>query len=63
MNTNKPSAQEIIQVNILLQDFADNYLSKLPLFNEPLTNIEESIVRTYILFQLRKHGCPPEEVT
>jgi hypothetical protein len=59
--TEKPTAAELAKVNAMVEEFYTEYLSKT-LLGEPLTRPEQSLLKTFCLYQLRAKKTPPEEV-
>lgn len=48
----KPTAEELAKVNEMVEDFYTEYLSKI-LLGDPLTKPEQSLLKTFCLYQLR----------
>ena len=48
----KPTAEELAKVNGMVEDFYTEYLSKI-LLGDPLTKPEQSLLKTFCLYQLR----------
>ena len=48
----KPTAEELAKVNAMVEDFYTEYLSKI-LLGDPLTKPEQSLLKTFCLYQLR----------
>ena len=48
----KPTAEELAKVNAIVEDFYTEYLSKI-LLGDPLTKPEQSLLKTFCLYQLR----------
>ena len=58
--TEKPSVEELAKVNAMVEDFYTEYLSKT-LLGEPLTRPEQSLLKTFCLYQLRSAKTTGEE--
>lgn len=53
----KPTAEELAKVNEMVEDFYTEYLSKI-LLGDPLTKPEQSLLKTFCLYQLRAKKTP-----